>query len=357
MHANSQSFGQGIGIGIIGGTGFGAGELLRLLTFRDDCEVISVVSSSKSGSNISEVHPQLMGAYSGTLELELDLSAFENFEHRVLFMALPHGVASSRISELLAEAEKHKVKIVDLSGDFRLQENAQADKHYPEAKPFRDAKSKFVYGVPELYRAAISKSDYVANSGCFAISGILAAAPLALNLKVNRVVIDGKSGTSGAGKTLSDAFHHPTAQANAFAYNVLTHRHEAEIAQGLGNAKLDKFEISFVPHVIPCSRGIYATAHVFLDDELSAEDATKLYQDFYADSPFVRVRESAPHLNAVVGSNYCDISVFTRGKSVVATAALDNLIKGMCGTALQNMNLMCGLAETEGLLHPGLGPI
>ena len=138
---------------------------------------------------------------------------------------------------------------------------------------------------------------------------------------------------------------------------MLAHRHEAEIAQGLGDPRSEKFELSFVPHVIPCSRGIYSTVHIFLEQELKQEDAYSLFKEFYKDSPFVRIKETPPMLNTLIGSNFCDISVVTRGKNIVCIAALDNLIKGMCGTALQNMNLMCGLEETEGLLFPGLSAI
>jgi N-acetyl-gamma-glutamyl-phosphate reductase len=346
-----------IGVSIVGGTGYGAGELLRLLANHPEVEVASVISSSNAGQPISSVHQQLASIYDYNFEKSIDLKKLAAYKKGFVIAALPHGVSAKFISEILPEIKANKLHLVDLSGDFRLKDQGLRNSHYPNGKEVDLLSKNFVFGLPEINREKIANAQFVANPGCFALTSILALAPLAsLNLNAN-IAIDGKSGSSGAGRSLGDSFHHPTANSNAFAYRVLSHRHEPEIAQGLNEVGANKFDLSFVPHVIPCSRGIYITAHVFLDSAASIEAIYKLYKSFYRQSPFVRIREKPPELNNVIGSNYCDISMTVKGNILVVTAATDNLIKGMCGTAIQNINLMSEIAEDTGLKLAGMGPV
>ena len=343
-----------IGISIIGGTGFGAGELLRLLISHPEVEVSSVVSNSKAGERISSIHPHLAGFYDFNFSQKVDFEKLSSYEKPVIITALPHSVSSGFIVDALLGIEKYNISVIDLSGDFRLKDAKLREAFYANTPEIEKVSKNFVFGLPEINRKEIKGSRFISNPGCFALTSILALTPLAqFGIKAN-VAIDGKSGTSGGGRSLNQAFHHPTSNSNAFAYKVLAHRHEVEISEALGE---HCFELSFVPHVIPASRGIYITAHAFLDNKISDKDIFKAYRDFYSDSPFVRLRSKPPQLYQVVGSNFCDIFITVRNKTVVVNAASDNLIKGMCGTAIQNLNLISGLEETTGLVKAGMGPV
>ena len=348
--------GKSIGVGILGGTGYGAGELLRLLVAHPEVEVISVTSTSKVGAAVSSVHSHLTGFYDLKFSERLDLERLGKCKHSVVFAALPHGASASGIAELLQHAGAETLKLIDLSGDFRLQSATQRQKHYPEAVASPELRARFVYGLSEINRESIRAASYVANPGCLASACILAARPFAEGGYRGPIVFDAKTGTSGAGRSPSEAMHHPTRHSNSAAYKVLEHRHEPEILQGLGDIEGERIESTFVPHLLPTARGIFATAHLTLDREASTEELRELYRRFYQHSPFVRVRDGSPDLHDVLGSNFCDVSVFARGKQVVCMATLDNLVKGMAGQAIQNLNLMCGLPETSGLWAPALGP-
>ena len=345
-----------IGVAVIGGTGYGAAELLRLLALHPEAEIVSVVSRSQGGKAISSQHPHLRGFFDFNFEQEFDHRALQAYEHKVVFTALPHGVASDTITKLYGTLSENDIKLIDFSGDFRLQDPAQRSCHYPDSKAGEKVYASFVYGVPEINREKIASAQFVSNPGCYALTCILAAAPLAATSSSCIIAFDGKSGSSGAGRSPQEAFHHPQSHANAWAYKILKHRHEPEIAQGLGDAQGERIRISFVPHVIPTARGIYATAHIRAEGfNESASELFSRYSEFYKNSKFVRVSTGAPELNNVIGSNFCDLAVFENGDTIVALAVSDNLIKGMSGTAIQNMNLMCAIDETTGLWLPGLG--
>ncbi len=348
-----------IGIAIIGGTGYGAGELLRLLINHPNVEVCSVVSSSKAGEKITSVHPQLAGFYDASFAKQVDLSKLSTYEKAVIITALPHGVSSSFIVGAFSELEKNNISLIDLSGDFRLQKSELRKEFYENSPAIEKISKNFIFGLPEINRDKIKSAKYIANPGCFALTSILALTPFSkMGVKAS-VAIDGKSGTSGGGKNPSPAFHHPTSNSNAFAYKVLCHRHEVEISEALAstNSGSHSFDLSFVPHVIPASRGIYITAHLFLDKKIADKDIFSAFKECYSDSPFIRLRSKPPQLFQVVGSNFCDIYITVRDKTVVVNAASDNLIKGMCGTAIQNLNLISGLDETTGLIKSGMGPV
>ncbi len=344
-----------IAVAILGGTGYGAGELLRLLTQHPDVDIVSVQSSSQSGNSVSSVHPNLHGILDARFEAEISFEKLRSYDQAFVFSALPHGVSAETLIPLVEklETEPH-IKLIDLSGEFRLQDENLRTEFYPTFKEKGLSFLKFVHGVSELFTGEIRSARLVANPGCFALTSILALAPFCKNSNAEHIAVDGKSGTSGAGRAPNSFFHHPEAHANTRAYKILEHRHEPEIRQALGSAP----SLSFVPHVIPASRGIFITAHVLLGEELAKNlDQQTLdawYRNFYADAPFVRLREESPQIANVIGSNFCDIHVVLRGRVLVAVSASDNLIKGMAGTAIQNMNLMAGIDQTTGLLSPGL---
>lgn len=344
-----------IGVCIVGGTGYGAGELLRLLAIHPEATVCQVVSQSQAGKALSNAHPQLDGLFQLTFADRLDVALLQNFNHRVVFAALPHGASGELISQLSDFIESGGI-VIDLSGDFRLQDQSAHQKHYAESAFLPEVRNRAVYGLPEFFREQIRNATVIANPGCYATTAALAAAPLLrAGLEVEHIAFDAKSGTSGAGRGIKDIFHHPRRSASMTAYSVLTHRHEPEILQTLEKVSSATPSISFVPHLLPISRGIFVTAHVILKQEIAADEVENLFQAAYANETFIRLRKGMPEIADVVGSNFCDIGVSTRGRVVVVAAVLDNLVKGMAGQAIQNLNIISGLEETTGLLNAGLG--
>ncbi len=347
-----------IGISLLGGTGYGAGELLRLLVQHPGIEVASVVSTSAAGESLVSRHSHLRGFYDQCFDSELDLSKLKGYEKSYLITALPHGASGTRISEIIDEAEAKEISILDLSGDVRLSDPEQRKKFYPESSASDYVQQAFCYGMTELRREEIKKAKHISNPGCFVTSATLAAAPIVTQgLHQGQIIFDGKSGSSGGGKTPDSTFHHPERHGNVNAYKVLEHRHEPEIRQALGDASGTVLQTSFAPHVIPVARGMYVTCYLQLKDAMSADDLKALYEEFYADSFFVRISDKPAELQDVVGSNFCDIFVTARDSQVVITSALDNLVKGMAGQAIQNINLNAGLSEELGLRTPALRPI
>ena len=347
---------------ILGGGGYGAGELLRLLVQHPHAEVTAVATTSHAGAPIDAVHPHLCGFYR---ELRMtggvDLAQLLDADEAVVFSALPHGASAAALDALLALAAEHahgaRMRAIDLSGDLRLRNAELHERHYPHTQWLAERRAAFAYGLPELNGEAIRGARCIANPGCLASASILAVAPLVDASFAGSVVIDAKTGSSGSGRTLKETTHHPTRRANFRAYRPLGHQHEPEILQALGDAAGERLRLSFVPQSMDTTRGIYVTAHLELPAAADTNEVLRRYEDYYADAPFVRIVDATPELQNVVGSNFCDIGVAARGRQVVAMAALDNLIKGMCGTAIQNMNLMCGWKETTGLWAPALRPM
>lgn len=344
-----------IGVGILGGTGYGAGELMRLLACHPYVDVVWVTSSSSPGKRVCEMHSQLMGFLDELFfSAGPNLQAFAGFDYGVVFSSLPHGVSANEISALLREPPEN-LRVIDLSGDFRLQDPVSHERFYPEAKTDPALRREFVYGLTELFAKEIASSRCISNPGCYATTCILSVVPLVRAGLLKSVSFDAKSGTSGAGRNPTQQTHHPEQNANLLAYKVLAHRHEPEIAEVLCRISPVVVETAFVPHLLPISRGIFVTAHATLEEERPAKEISGLYDDFFSGSRFVRIRRGSPELTDVVGSNFCDVSIAQRGRQIVAMAALDNLVKGMAGQAIQNMNLMCGLPEDTGLWQPSLG--
>jgi N-acetyl-gamma-glutamyl-phosphate reductase len=343
-----------IGVSIVGGTGYGAGELLRYLASHPKAEVVSVISSSKGGESVSSMHSHLRGFYDMPFSSKLSVDDFSDCEHVVVFAGLPHGVSAAEVPRLAETVAAVKGKVIDLSGDHRLRIQAEHAEFYGSSARDEDFAGKFAYGLTEINREQISGARLVANPGCLASACILAAAPFAGEV-VGNIVFDAKTGISGAGRTPSDVTHLPLRHGSMQAYKVLNHRHEPEIAQALCDVSGTKPSTFFVPHLLPTTRGIYVGAYFEVSGDISQKEAEETLRSFYEASPFVRVENTPPELRNVVGTNFCDLQVIVRGRQVVVLGALDNLGKGMAGTAIQNMNIMCELSETTGLDTPSLG--
>lgn len=334
-------------IGIIGGSGYTGGELMRLLARHPEANIKAVTSRSRKGQEVSDTHTHLRKIIDLKFE---DLNA-EKVASRsdIVFTAVPHGTAMQVVPTLLEAG----VKVIDLSADYRL-ESSVFEKVY---KIKHTDPRKAVYGIPELH-PEVAKEALVANPGCYPTGASLAAAPLAKAGLIERAVFDSKSGISGAGAEPTEVSHYPNMAENIQAYKLTSHRHRAEIVQELTHLDSSLKNISFTPHVIPSVRGILTTAHVFVKEEVSGEEVSDMYSNFYQDKPFIRLIKGIPMLSSVRGSNFCDIGfeVEKGSNRIVIISAIDNLVKGASGQAIQNMNLMFGLDETTGLWTPGVAP-
>ena len=270
-----------------------------------------------------------------------------------VFLALPHGRALEIAPRLPAG-----LKVVDLSGDFRLRDAAQFREHYGREHTAAGLQREFVYGLTELNRERIARARLVSNPGCFATATLLALAPLAASGALRgRVVVDAKTGSSGSGAKPAPNTHHPQRANSFYAYKPFTHQHVPEIEQALGDAGgAWAGELVFMTHSLPVSRGIFASAYAEVDGAKSAEELESLYRDFYRGSFFVRVVPGSPDINWVKMTNFCDIGIAARGRQVAVFSAIDNLVKGAAGQAVQNMNLMFGLDEKTGLMLAGGNP-
>lgn len=349
-----------IGVAILGGTGYGAGELLRLLVQHPEVEVVSVVSRSVIGKPISEVHNHLNGFYELNFAEEIDFEKLAQFEKKVVFAGLPHGVTADELLKILPKIEDLSAVFIDLSADFRLADIELHQATYPETALCEvELRERFVYGLSELEKEKIQSAKFIANPGCLSTAAILALAPIIFEINQGdeeiNIAIDAKTGTSGAGKNPQPNFHHAKRSANFSSYKILSHRHEVEILQALGDPFGECLKTSFVPHLLPTVRGIFVSAYLTLPMPIGTEELSSIYRKFYEDSPFIRIVEGSPELQNVIGTNFCDVSITARGKQIVVMAAIDNLVKGMAGQAIQNMNLICRLEETTGLWSPSLG--
>lgn len=271
-------------------------------------------------------------------------------------LAMPSGLAVSTVEKLLAGDLPENTSLIDLSGDLRLTDQAQHERFYAEV-PFAAAiRSRFVYGLPEVTKTP-DTARFITNPGCLATGAIMALAPLRAFKLDKTVIVDAKTGTSGAGREPQAAMHHPSRCPDFTAYKVLAHRHEPEILQALGEPFSKEHSMMFVPHLIPTSRGIFVTAYATLKNPESEATVRDAFASSYQDSPFVRLRSTPPRLVDVVGTNFCDISVTVRDEQVCVMAALDNLGKGMAGQAIQNLNIIFGLPQGRGLAYASLGPV
>jgi N-acetyl-gamma-glutamyl-phosphate reductase len=344
-------------VAILGGSGYTGAELLRLLTEHPHVQVTAITSERSAGIPVSDLFLNFRN---------IDL----NFEHLDLkkitekadlfFLCLPHKASQETVA-FLYEAGK---KVVDLSADYRLKNAKVYEDWYKTPHNYKRFIKKAVYGLPELYRKQIEQASLVANPGCYPTSAILGLAPLmgADYIDHDSIIVDSKSGTSGAGRNPAQPFMFCETNESVRAYGISVHRHTPEIEQELSLVSQKKVKISFTPHLIPMNRGILSTMYVRLTKTISLQKIQKAYNEFYQNEPFVRVLRDGlyPSTWAVKGTNYCDISLFvnnrTAEKTVIIISAIDNLLKGASGAAVQNMNIMCGFEETAGLLASSPSP-
>jgi N-acetyl-gamma-glutamyl-phosphate reductase len=316
-----------IKVGIVGGAGYTGGELLRLLINHPQVDISFINSSSNAGNPVSKVHADLIG------ETDLTFSADLSDDIEVLFLCVGHGDAKKFLSE---NTIADHIKIIDLSQDFRLSNKSTIGNR------------SFVYGLPELNRESIRTAKNIANPGCFATAIQLGLLPLANAGLLNEVYTTGITGSTGAGQALSSTSHFSWRANNIQAYKTLEHQHLGEIGQSLLQLqKNDDIDISFVPWRGDFTRGIFISSTLKCD--LSIEELTALFEDFYATHPFVTISKAPIFLKQVVNTNKCVIQLEKVGTKLVVHSAIDNLLKGASGHAVQNMNLLFGLEETAGL--------
>lgn len=348
-------------VGVVGASGYAGGELLRILLLHGGVEVAVATSREHKGDFVHRVHPHLRKVSS----LKFSEPSIDELTKKcdLVFLAVPHG-ASAEVAPKLLEAG---LRVVDLSADFRLRDGGDYPKWYGWEHPRRDLLEKAVYGLPELHREEIKRAQLVANPGCIAEAAILSLAPIfkARLVDLEHVVVDAKVSSSGAGLSVSLASHHPEHSNLVRAYKPVMHRHTAEIEQELGLLAGRRPRVALTPHAIDMVRGILATGHCFLTKEVSAQELWRAYREMYQNEPFVRIVKEhkglhlLPDTKNVIGSNFCDVGfeVDPHANRVVTFGALDNLVKGASGQAVQNMNIMLGFDEREGLEFPGVRPV
>ncbi|WP_102336176.1 N-acetyl-gamma-glutamyl-phosphate reductase [Salimicrobium jeotgali] len=333
--------------GIAGATGYGGVELFRLLANHKDIKNISLYSSSEAGSPYASLMPQLSEWFSDELK-PIETERMKE-ELDVLFLATPAGVSR----DLTPLFQGSGVKVIDLSGDLRLQNPADYEKWYKKTPAPGQLLDEAVYGLPETNGEKIREADILANPGCYPTAVLLGLAPLADSglLEKKSLIIDAKSGISGAGKSPNDKTIYTNTEENFRVYKVNEHQHIPEIEQQLKRWSGRSESVSFTPHLVPMTRGIMATMYIDVSLHEHPESWMDLYRTFYANSPFVRVRDEFPATKDVYGSNFCDMHVKAdeRTGRLTIVSVIDNLVKGASGQAIQNMNIMLGFEETRGL--------
>lgn len=338
-----------IKVGIIGSTGYAGGELVRILTGHKEAEIVWYGSRSYIDKKYAQV-------YQNMFQIVDAVCMDDNMEELagqvdVIFTATPQGLCASLVNEEILS----KVKIIDLSADFRIKDVSVYEKWYGIEHKSPEFIKEAVYGLFEINREDVKKARLVANPGCYTTCSILTAYPLAKEglIDMSTLIIDAKSGTSGAGRGAKLANLYCEVNENIKAYGVATHRHTPEIEEQLGYAAGEKVLLNFTPHLVPMNRGILATEYAKLTKEVTYEEVKAIYDKYYADEKFVRVldKDVCPETKWVEGSNYVDINfkIDERTGRIIMMGAMDNLVKGAAGQAVQNMNLMFGLKETEGL--------
>jgi N-acetyl-gamma-glutamyl-phosphate reductase len=332
-------------IAILGATGYTALELIKILLRHPEAEIVAVTSRQEGQPPVAMIHPSL----SGRLDLRLeDLSPAEAAARaQCVFSCLPHGASAAVIPALLGGG----ARVIDFSADYRLLDVETYAQWYGQKHADPERVGKVPYGLPELFRQAIVNAPLVANPGCYTTSAILALAPL-LKAKLvdpKTIIVDSKSGVSGAGRTLKLTSLYAECNESISAYNVGRHRHTPEIEQILGVAAGSPVEVIFTPHLVPMDRGILSTTYSQPIAEVTEEKVMQTLREFYAEEPFVRVVDHLPATKDSLGTNFCDVTArIVRGR-VLTISCLDNLIKGASGAAVQNFNLMFGYPETTAL--------
>ncbi|MBS7623960.1 N-acetyl-gamma-glutamyl-phosphate reductase [Candidatus Bathyarchaeota archaeon] len=348
-------------VGIFGASGYVGGELLRLLLAHPKVEVSAATSNTYANEYVFRVHPNLKGRT--TLKFIKSNPSKVADLCDVLFIATPHGVSSTFMPHLMEVG----LRVIDVSADFRLKNPEDYVKWYGWHHKSPELLKKAVYGLPELHREEIRRAQLVAVPGCMATAGILALAPIVKSGKIdiNRIILDFKVGSSGAGAKPSLSTHHSEHFGVIRPYKPVGHRHTAEIEQELSLLCGEKVKVSMSAHAVNVVRGILSTCHTFLKEPITPVEVWRIYREFYSNEPFIRfIRDVKgiyryPDPKIVVGSNYCDIGfeIDDHTDRLVILSAIDNLMKGAAGTAVQDMNIMCGWDESEGLRYLALHPV
>ncbi len=335
-------------VAIIGGSGYTGGELLRLLEQHPHVKIAAVTSERSKGKPISTLFPNLKSC-----RLKFESFKIRNIIKKadLFFLCLPHKTSQEAVAGLYKAGKK----VIDLSADYRLKNASVYRKWYDIQHKYPALLKNAVYGLPELYRERIKCASIIANPGCYPTGAILGLAPIIKSAFIdsNSIIVDSKSGVSGAGRNPALPFMFSEVSGSVKAYAITIHRHTPEIEQELSIVSKKKIKINFTPHLIPMDRGILSTIYVKLNRKVNSTDINRIYKKFYANEPFVRVLtdNEYPNTKAVVGTNSCDIAMFVdkRKNSLIIVTVIDNLLKGASGQAVQNMNIMYEFDETTAL--------
>lgn len=345
--------------GIIGVNGYAGGELLRLLAGHPRVEITAAASRSQAGRRLEEIFPSLQGDKTGSLPVvPPEAPAFSDCE--ILFLCTPHGTAAKLVPEFLRQGSKRAV--IDLGADFRFRRVEIYEEWYKVTHAAPSLLAEAVYGLPELYREEIKTARIVGNPGCYPTASLLGMAPLlkAGVVKEGPVIVDAKSGVSGAGRSPKADLQYAEMDANFRAYGLVRHRHTPEIEEEAGRVAGREVRVVFTPHLVPVSRGLFATIHLPAARALSDAELFHIYRDFYAGEPFVvpLPEPFLPQTKGVLFTNRCQLAARfdPRTGQIIVLSALDNLVKGAAGQAVQNMNILYGFEETLGLTASGIWP-
>lgn len=344
-------------VAIIGASGYTGAELIRILLNHPHVEIAALIANSNAGQKIEQLYRHLEPYGLPALKKleEIDFSKID-----IVFGCLPHTTSQETFSKLLSDGKNSHLKIFDLSADFRLENPADYQKWYDHEHIAKELQPQAVYGLSEIHRDKIKKSNLIACPGCYPTSTLLPLIPLLQNglIEAEGIVVDSKSGTSGAGRSVKQQNLFCEVNNSVKAYGIGTHRHIGEIEQELRKAAKSALEIDFTPHLLPINRGIISTIYARITPEFSLQDIKNCLETKYADEPFVQLTEGEPAISDVVGTNLCIITA-KQGRTanrLILVSVIDNLCKGASGQAVQNMNIVCGFDEKAGLLMQPMFP-
>lgn len=339
-----------INVGIVGSTGYAGAELVRLLSLHPNANISAISSVSYEGKKISEIYPNLAGICD--MVCVNQETVIKNSE--VIFACLPHGLSQ----DLAKQCYNNNIILIDLGADFRLYSEDDYFEWYSGKYDDQQLHKQSVYGLPEIYRDRIKSAKIVANPGCYPTSAALALYPALKEniISTENIIIDSKSGVTGAGRGLSQTTHFPDCNEAFSPYKIASHRHTPEIEQTLSEASGKKITVVFTPHLLPVNRGILSTIYSKVINEISFEQIIETYRAYYSNEPFVRVAPDGATVNLknVKYSNYCDLSLHydKRTNTLIIISAIDNMVKGASGQAIQNFNIIFGFPENTGLTMP-----
>ena len=342
-------------VGIINGTSYFGLDLIRLLSAHPETEIAAITARSHAGDRFGEVFPHVAGLVCGSRLSRMRLTETIEAGVDIVFSCLPHAASAEALLPFIEQG----VPVIDVSADFRLKDLAVYEKWYGVPHPAPRLLDGAVYGLTEIHRDEISQTKIVGNPGCYPTAAILALAPaVAEGFVEHSFIVDAKSGISGGGRSLRLDNHYSEVNESVHAYAVGGHRHVPEMVQELSAIAGTAVSVTFVPHLVPMTRGILATCYATLKESVTQAQLVDLYQSAYANDPFVLVTDAPPRTKWTYSSNYCALNATLNetGDVVIVTAALDNLVKGAAGEALQNANVMMGIEETTGLSAPPIYP-